>query len=37
LPVEVGDAELRAALAELRELVAGIAKQARELVRTIGR
>jgi hypothetical protein len=37
LPVEVGDAELRAVLAELRELVGGIAQRARELVRTIGR
>jgi hypothetical protein len=37
LPVEVGDPELRAALAELRELVGGLAKRARELVRTIGR
>jgi hypothetical protein len=37
LPVEVGDPELRAALAELRELVGGLTRQARELVRTIGR
>jgi hypothetical protein len=37
LPVEVGDPELRAALAELRELVGGTAHRARELVRTIGR
>src|SRR2546421_11340518 len=37
LPVEVGDAELRAALAELRELVGGLAQRARELVRTTGR
>jgi hypothetical protein len=37
LPVEVGDAELRAVLAELRELVGGFAQRARELVRTIGR
>src|SRR5215212_422186 len=37
LPIEVGDPELRAALAELRELVGDIARQARELVRTIGR
>ena len=37
LPVEVGDPELRAALAELRELVAGLADRARELARTIGR
>jgi len=37
LPVEVGDPELRAALAELRKLVGGLALNARELVRTIGR
>ena len=37
LPVEVGDPELRAALAGLRERVGGLARQARELVRTIGR
>jgi hypothetical protein len=37
LPVEVGDAELRAALAELRELVGGVSRSARELVRVIGR
>jgi hypothetical protein len=37
LPVEVGDAELRAVLAELRELVGGLAQRAREIVRTIGR
>jgi hypothetical protein len=37
LPVEVGDPELRASLAELRELVGGLARSARELVRTIGR
>jgi hypothetical protein len=37
LPVEVGDAELRAELADLRELLGGFAQQARELVRTIGR
>jgi hypothetical protein len=37
LPVDVGDPELRAALAELRALVGGISQRARELVRTIGR
>jgi hypothetical protein len=37
LPVEVGDPELRAALADLRELVGGISREARELTRTIGR
>ena len=37
LPVEVGDAEVRAALAEIRELLGGFAERAREVVRTIGR
>jgi hypothetical protein len=37
LPVEVGDSELRAGLAELRELVGGVARRAREIVRKIGR
>ena len=37
LPVEVGDAELRAGLAELRGLVGDLARRAREVVRTIGR
>ena len=37
LPVEVGDAELRAGLAELRELVGSLPQRAREIVRTIGR
>ena len=37
LPVEVGDPQVRAALAELRELVGGTGTRARELVRTIGR
>jgi hypothetical protein len=37
LPIDVGDPELRALLAELRELVGGTARRARELVRTIGR
>jgi hypothetical protein len=37
LPVDVGDPELRASLAELRELVGGLAHRARELVRTLGR
>jgi hypothetical protein len=37
LPVDVGDPELRSALAELRELVGGVSRQARELVRVIGR
>jgi hypothetical protein len=37
LPVEVGDADLRAALADLRELVGGLEQRARALVRVIGR
>jgi hypothetical protein len=37
LPVEVGDSELRAVLADLRELVGGLTQRARELVRRIGR
>jgi hypothetical protein len=36
-PVEVGDAELRAGLAEVRELVSVLRGRARELVRTLGR
>ena len=37
LPVDVGDPELRAELAELRELLAGFDERACELVRTLGR
>jgi hypothetical protein len=37
LPVEVGDAELRALLAELRQLVGDLADRTRALVRTLGR
>jgi hypothetical protein len=37
LPVEVGDVELRAGLAEVRELLAGVRSRARELVRILGR
>jgi hypothetical protein len=37
MPVEVGDAELRAGLAEARELVAPLAGRAHELVRIFGR
>ena len=37
LPIEAGDAELRAALAQLRELIGGLPLRARELTRTIGR
>ena len=36
-PVEVGDAELRAGLAEVRELVGRLRGQAREFIRTLGR
>jgi hypothetical protein len=37
MPVEVGDAELRTGLAEVRELIADLSEQARELVRILGR
>ena len=37
LPVEVGDAKLRAALADLRELISGSSRRARDLVRVLGR
>ena len=37
MPVEVGDAELRAGLAEARELVAPLPVRARELMRVLGR
>jgi hypothetical protein len=37
MPVEVGDADLRAGLAEVRELVAGLRPRAHQLVRTLGR
>jgi hypothetical protein len=37
LPVDVGDPELRAALADLRGLIGDFSRNARELVRTIGR
>ena len=36
-PVEVGDPELRAGLAEVRELVGGVRVQGREFLRTFGR
>lgn len=36
-PVEVGDAELRAGLAEVRELLGDLPERARRLDRTIGR
>jgi hypothetical protein len=37
MPVEVGDAQLRAGLAEARELVGPLAGRAHELVRILGR
>jgi hypothetical protein len=37
LPVEVGDAELRAGLAEVRALVGGLSERTHQLVRTLGR
>ncbi len=37
LPVEVGDAELRAGLQEVRRLLGDLRRRARELVRTLGR
>jgi hypothetical protein len=37
MPVEVGDAELRAGLAEVRELVGDLSVRAREFLRTFGR
>ena len=37
MPVEVGDAELRAGLADVRELLADIRARAGELIRTFGR
>ena len=37
MPVEVGDAELRAGLAAVRELIAQLQIRAPELLRTLGR
>ena len=37
LPTEVGDAELRAGITEVRELLGGVRQRARELERTLGR
>jgi hypothetical protein len=37
LPVEVGDTELRAGLAQVREALGTISVRARDLVRTVGR
>jgi hypothetical protein len=37
MPVEVGDAELRAGLAEVRDLLADLRSRAAALLRTFGR
>ena len=37
LPTEVGDVDLRAALTDVRELLGGLRRRARELERTLGR
>jgi hypothetical protein len=37
LPIEVGDAELRAGLQEVRALLSDLSRRSRELVRTFGR
>jgi transcriptional accessory protein Tex/SPT6 len=37
LPAEVGDAELRAGITDVRELLGGVRQRARELERTLGR
>jgi hypothetical protein len=37
LPAEVGDPELRASIAEVRELLGGVRQRAREVERTLGR
>jgi hypothetical protein len=37
LPTEVGDVDLRRALAEVRELLGGVRQRARDLGRTLGR
>ena len=37
MPIEVGDAELRAGLTEVRQLIDGVAPRARDFVRTFGR
>ena len=37
LPVEVGDAEVRADLEQIRTLLDGLGRRAREIERTIGR
>jgi hypothetical protein len=37
MPVEVGDPELRAGLAEVRDLLGAVSGRAREFIRTLGR
>jgi hypothetical protein len=37
MPIEVGDAELRAGLADVRRLIEGVSLNARDLLRTLGR
>jgi hypothetical protein len=37
MPIEVGDAELRAGLTEVRQLIAPLPSHARELLRVLGR
>ena len=37
MPIEVGDADLRAALAEVRQLIEGVSQSARAFMRTFGR
>jgi hypothetical protein len=37
LPVEVGDPDLRAGLASVREVLAAVPNRARDLIRTVGR
>jgi hypothetical protein len=37
LPVEVGDAEIRSSLAEIRKLIDDLPSRGRELLRTVGR
>jgi hypothetical protein len=37
MPIEVGDAELRAGMTEVRQLIAPLPMRARELLRVLGR
>jgi hypothetical protein len=37
MPVEVGDAELRAGLSEVRRLISGLPARARQFVSVLGR